>query len=226
MKRLVVLTALSVLFAACGESGLLDTAGDRSKDFVFGDSLPTTSTNASTVIVPAGDGKLVSTRSVAWLNDTLSDSSTGSADFVIAKVWQRRTDETRFVQASRAEIAAAVPGIFFPTAVPEDVTWVTSQLVFDLASATLDADVSAAFGLWSVDPYTSEEGRRGILRVGSSGGTTLVEGEIRPEQTDLGFVMTWVVGTYRYELFCPIPISETACRETAESSRPLANQLP
>ena len=166
MKRLVVFTALSVLFAAWGDAGLRDTAGDRLKGFVCGDSLPTTSTNAPTVIVPAGGGKLVSTRSVAWLNDTLSDSNTCSADFVIAKVWQRRTDETRFVQASRTEIAAAVPCIFFPTAVPEEVTWVTSKLVFDLASATLDADVSVAFGLWSVDQYTSEEGGAWCVGVG------------------------------------------------------------
>ena len=40
------------------------------------------------------------------------------------------------------EIAAVLPGIQFPELLPDEVGWVTSQLVFDVASATLGAVIS------------------------------------------------------------------------------------
>jgi hypothetical protein len=224
LKRVVVVVAFSLVVAACGEMGVLDGAGDLSDEFIYG-GLSTTTTTTIPIVVVEGEVVLTSSELATWVNDALPDQSSGSEQVVIAQTW-RRGDAERFVQASRAEIAIALPGISFPAAVPDGVRWVTSQLVFDVASATLDADVSAAFGLWADQPYSSDEGRRGVLRVGAAAGTTLIEGEIRPELRAEGFVMSWVGGAYRYELFCPSPTSEATCTAVAKSTAPLAAQLP
>ncbi len=224
LKRVLIVAAFSLVVAACGEMGVLDGAGDLSDEFIYG-GLSTTTTTTTPIVVANGEVILASSEKATWVNDSLPDQASGAIQTVIAQTW-RRGDGERFVQASRAEIVIALPGISFPVAVPEGVQWVTSQLVFDVASGTLDADVSAAFGLWADQPYSSDEGRRGVLRVGSAAGTTLVEGEIRPESRTEGFVMSWVTGDYRYELFCPTPITEAACTAVAESAAPLAAQLP
>ncbi|GBE25779.1 hypothetical protein BMS3Bbin02_02068 [bacterium BMS3Bbin02] len=224
LKRVLAVAAFSLVVAACGEMGVLDGAEDLSDEFIYG-GLSTTTTTTIAIVVTEGEVVLASSESANWVNDALPDQASGVEQVVISRTWQRGDGE-RFVQASRAEIAIALPGILFPAVVPEDVRWITSQLVFDVASATLDADVSAAFGLWADQPYSSDESRRAVLRVGSAAGTTLVEGEIRPELRAEGFVMSWVAGNYRYELFCPTPLSEAACTSVAESAAPLAAQLP
>ena len=72
------------------------------------------------------------------------------------------------MQAGRFEIAAALPGVEFPRLVPEKVTHISSQLVFDPLTGTLDVGTSAAFGLWTAEPYTVPriEGQLVVLRVG------------------------------------------------------------
>jgi hypothetical protein len=66
-----------------------------------------------------------------WVNDELGSVADLGADDTIIAVWYRGDQVTPWVQASRGEIANALPGIEFPELVPEGVTHVTSQLVFD-----------------------------------------------------------------------------------------------
>ena len=55
----------------------------------------------------------------------------------------------------------------FPDLVPENVQWITSQLVFDEATGILDPDATAAFGLWVADPYQSDAARLGAVLFGN-----------------------------------------------------------
>src|SRR4030042_1135821 len=60
------------------------------------------------------------------------------------------------------------PGVESPRLGPEKVTHVSSQLVFDVQTGTLDVATAAAFGLWTASPYTvpRTEGQLVGLRVG------------------------------------------------------------
>jgi hypothetical protein len=65
---------------------------------------------------------------VEWVNDGLGAPEPGEDP--VARVLERRSSFERFVQASRFEITAALPGIRFPEVLPSDVRFVTSQLVY------------------------------------------------------------------------------------------------
>ncbi len=222
MKRVVVLAAVFALFvAACGEAGLLDGVGDRAQNAVIGSRLATTTTVADT-----GNGVVLRFREsveMAWWNDGIPDQQIGEPSFTRARVWSR--GETRVIQASRAEIAAALPGIEFPRLVAEDVGWATSQLVFDVASAQLDPGTSAQFGLWAAEPYTPEQTAVAVLRVGRPA-EDAIRGEIIPEVVAEGLSLNWVDGEYRYELFCQVALDEEYCRQMAKSIVPLGDMLP
>ena len=143
------------------------------------------------------------------------------------KVWLRRDGEGRFIQASRLEIASALPEIRFPGLIPDDVGWITSQLVFDVsAHASLDGGTSAAFGLWAVEPYTVSEGRVAVLRIGRATDDQQAEPfEIVADVVDEGLSLNWVTGIYRYELFCRTILPEDVCWQMAETNRLLSSQL-
>jgi hypothetical protein len=118
---------------------------------------PTTTTTLPPVAAPVGLFAATGGKSVAWVNDNLGDPSiptTIAPDEIVGFVWSRSSRQDRYVQASRKEIMAALPGLAVPELVPEHVAFVTSQLVFDPATGRLGSEAVAAFGFWSDKPYT------------------------------------------------------------------------
>ncbi len=214
----------AALLASCGEEGLLDGLGSRSQDAVIEESSTTT-----TVVVDTDDGDeitVISAADAAWFNDAIERQFEGEPSYVIQQVWARRDGENRFIQASRLEISSALPDIRFPAFLPEEVGWITSQLVYDISAATLDGDTAAAFGLWAVEPYTVTEGRVAVLRVGlSTEDQQAAAFEILADPVDDGLSLSWVTGAYRYELFCIASLAEELCWQMAETNRLLASQL-
>lgn len=216
--------AIVLLAASCGEAGLLDGLGSRSQEAVI---VPVETT--TTIVLDTGNGDAqtaVAASDVIWYNDVIQRQFEGEPTFVVNRVWQRKEGDNRFIQASRLEIASALPGIRFPGLIPDDVGWITSQLVYDVSSATLDRDTSAAFGLWAVEPYTVTDGRVAVLRVGEAPddqGTSAFE--IIPDIVDDGMSLSWVTGSYRYELFCRATLGEDLCWQMAETNKLLSAQL-
>jgi hypothetical protein len=211
---------LIVAMSACGEGGLLDGVGSRSQDIVLR-PLETTST-VPIVVGPEKTLGVVRAADLNWWNDKLADEATGEKDYIIAKVWER-SPQQRFHQASRTEIVQALPNIAFPGVVPEEVQYVTSQLVFDTASATLDAEFSAAFGLWPVEPYSVQDASLAVLRVGSAG-EFRIDG-IVSDVVDDGISLSWTAGLFRYELFCRAGMNVELCWQMAESTVSLSSQI-
>jgi len=215
------MTALLVVLAACGEGGLMDGVGERSQDAVLGDISST-----STIPIRLDDEEtlgVVVSGDVTWWNDGIEGEATGEKNYIVSRVWAR-SPQQRFHQASRLEIVQALPNIGFPGVVPEDVKFVTSQLVYDTASATLDSQYSAAFGLWPVEPYSVEEANIAVLRVGNAG-EFRIDG-IVADIVDAGLSLSWTAGVYRYELFCRTGVNEELCWQMAESTVSLSSQLP
>ena len=168
---------------------------------------------------------------VIWVNDEFAVTSGETADSVIRRVWQRGDGVDPYVQASRREIAVALPGIEFPSLVPEKVTHISSQLIFDTQTGTLDVATSAAFGLWTAEPYTVPriEGQLVVLRVGlRSALPDEGSGGISTFQATDGRELAWVAGDYVYELYCRRGISEESCFAMADAltSLQLLTSLP
>jgi len=224
--RLVVVAvvAFSTLLAGCGEAGLLDGVGDATREYVKGDELLTTT--VVPVVAGTGDEGLIGATDVQWFNDDLPNQMSGTSDEVIRGAWERELN-SRFVQSSRSEIATALPRIMFPDLVPEAVRWITSQLVFDASTGVLDSDTTAAFGLWMSDPYQSDAGRLGVLRVGKAATDLLgTRSDIVPIIVPDGISLGWTEAGHRYELFCRSDISEELCIDVAHSTAPLVGLLP
>jgi hypothetical protein len=123
-------------------------------------------------------------------------------------------------------LASALPSLRFPEFVPGQVRWITSQLVYRESTGLLDPDTSAAFGLWTSDPYQSDTGRIGVLRVGSAAIDTLG----RRSSIDLvvvadGISLGWTESSMQYELFCRSEISEQLCTDVATSVLPMSDLL-
>ena len=217
-RTILFIAALGVVAVACGDEGLLDGLGDRAQQAVAG---TTTTTRAPDVAIPGAEhGRSISAAELAWYNDQISDEAIGLPAYTIGEVWDRGHDSGRFIQSSRAEIAVALPGIQFPAEIPAEVSTVTSQLVYLEDVATLDSGTSAAFGLWELEPYSSDDGRVGVLRVGEDRGD-VDPGEIRTEVVTAGLSLIWTDGRYRYELFCRASLTEEACMEMVATTRPL-----
>jgi len=219
------LVALGLLAVACGEAGLLDGAGSRSQDAVYSDS--TTSTAVLVDAVTEREVGAVAAVGLVWFNDEIQQQYEGDPSYVIQKVWGRHaTDGSRFIQASRLEIADALPDIRFPGLIPDEVGWITSQLVYDTSSGTLDSDIAAAFGLWAVAPYTVTDGSIAVLRVGVASKVEQAAAfEIIPDDVVEGLSLNWVTGRFRYELFCRNSLPEALCWQMAETNKLLEGQL-
>lgn len=221
---MLVVGIVGLLVAACGESGPLDGVGDRTRLFVEG---PTTTT-LPVESVPVGQPgeAAVGATDVVWYNDGKNPQHLGESAEVIARVWNSRIGNSRFVQSSRAEIADALPVLTFPSLVPDHVRWITSQLVYDDATGTLDPDISAAFGFWASEPYLSDTGRVGVLRVGvAPADTPVTRSEIVSIVVPDGLSLGWTQSDMRYELFCRSEVSQALCIEIAESSTLLVDLL-
>jgi hypothetical protein len=219
---------LAALAAGCGD--MLEGVGGLSREVVHGNT--TTSTTTTTLLQPGGGMALTGiTGDVAWVNDEYRVTPAASADQVIYAVWLRSDGVNPYVQASRAEIAAALPGVEFPRLIPEGVTHVSSQLVFDPLTGTLEVGTAAAFGLWSAEPYTvpRTEAQLVVLRVGLR---SALPGEsevgISTFQAADGRELAWASGDYVYQMFCRRGISEESCFAMADAlmSLQLLSYLP
>lgn len=216
--RVGALLAFAVIAASCGDS--LSGIGDISKRVVHGESTETTTTTAAGSL----DLRLKGVTEVGWFNDGLEGEAADlGPDDTIAAVWQRGDQIEPFIQATRREIARALPGIEFPQLVPATVTHVSSQLVFDVSTASLDPSTSVAFGLWTAEPYTLSraEGQVAVLRVGLRTFAGDTEDEIFSFQVTDGRELAWTHGDFVYQLFCRRGVSEEACFAIAESTIPL-----
>ena len=213
-----------MLASACGDAGPLDGVGELSSEWVGAAEATTTTIE----VRPAGIGfeGLVRATDVLWFNDDIEEQATGSGPVVVASVWERRLG-SRFVQASRTEIATALPTLQFPEDVPSSVRWVTSQLVYDEDTGDLDTDTAAAFGLWQAEPYTLSEAQVAVLRIGFAppeadpGRSAVV-----PFIVSDGVSLVWTDAGLRYELFCRSTVSEELCTEVADRFAPLSGLLP
>ncbi|HSF85564.1 MAG TPA: hypothetical protein VLG28_07920 [Acidimicrobiia bacterium] len=223
MNRLIALIGLAVLVAGCSDSALMDDLGERSHGYVVGSTTTTVFVRVGdTVSAASGVGPV---EGVRWYNEGIQGEETApEPNLVIPGVWARGNAEGRFIQASPAEINVAVPGIQFPALVPQEAVWVTSQLVYDPASATLDPNTLAAFGLWSVSPYADDSGRLAVLRVGEARANA--SPTIRPTPDENGLTLAWSDGPYRYELLCYLRVDEDVCWQMAEVLAPLESVAP
>ena len=220
MRRMTSLIAAALVLASCGDA--LGGVGELSHRIVFGSGSTTTTTEV------VSDSQLLRLKGITdlvWANDGIDADTSGlGRDELVTTVWLRGDKVDPFVQASRREIAAALPGIEFPQLAPDRVTHVSSQLLFDQLTGILDASTTAAFGLWVGEPYDlpRSDGQLAVLRVGLKTSDDDVEGEISSIQVTDGRELAWSDGPYVYQLFCRTGMSEAACFEMAESTIPLS----
>ena len=155
---LVGVIAISMLAAACGDTPL-QSVGQRSSQWINEPEVTTTA--AVVVTVPV----VVSVQKLLWSNDAIVTQNLFDPVLLVSEVFARREGD-RFIQASRAEISTMLPEVHFPARVPFGAEWVTSQLVIN-NSGELSDDPSAAFGIWSAEPYSRSRSvaQIAILRV-------------------------------------------------------------
>ncbi len=234
-KRILFVVVAGLALSGCnlGEQPLAGV-GHASGEWVHGaDQSTTTSTPATTTTTAPVEAIDV----VTWVNDDLG--APGEDEDPVARVLERRVSFERFVQASRFEIAAALPGIRFPEVLPSDVRFVTSQLVY--SGDRLDPAEPAAFGLWTVEPYTKSRSvaQRGVLLVGFAVGAESaadlcpdtgtcspleLSGGVEAASVDLpeGWTLIWEQEGYRYELFLRGMTTPDVPVDVAASVQPLA----
>ncbi len=227
----VVGIAISLLAAGCSDHALGRLG--RTSDWLE-QVKPTAVTSVATTLPP-----LIDTDLVGWWNLELGGSATEDSATVVARVYERGGSSTRFIQASPFEVAAALPGIRFPSKLPVDVESVTSQLVYAPRSASLSPEEPAVFGLWSTEPYSRSRsvGQRGVLEVHPVGEepscARLSDTETVSCTADFvgdlpvwrlvdarGATWVWVEGEFRYELF--LRGDDTVAPEMIASTVPLA----
>lgn len=224
-----------LLLSACERP--LGGAGSFSARWIQG------STTTSTTFLPVAPGDLVSSGSVEWMNDRLGAPGSDDPVQVTRAVWSRSSGREAFVQASRYEIAAALPRIEVPRMVPAEVRHITSQLVYATESGALGDRTAAAFGFWAVEPYSISRsvGQRSALLVGLADGLPLPGSDIPAcqgyelgegvlcEMTDVSGTpawrvqtegarrLVWAEGPYRYELECHDELPGGVCEQVAAS---------
>ncbi len=222
LRRFAPVIACALVTAACGD--VLGGVGDLSERIVHGE--PTVPA-VTTTVAAGGSGLSLTgvTGEMIWVNDGIGSPVDGlTAEQVIQQVWLRSDGVNPYVQSSRDEIAAALPGVEFPRLVPSTVSHVSSQLVFDLQTGTLGVSAAAAFGLWSAEPYSvpRSEGQLVVLWVGLAAGGGDGDGGISSYWDAEGRQLTWASGAYEYTLFCRTGVSEDACFTMAESMSELS----
>ena len=242
VKQSIHVLAVAVALAACAEAPL-QSIGYRSSDWVSEPTVPTT------VAPPPTTPAVIDVEDMQWANQDIQNASLGDQSAMLAAVFARRQGD-RFIQASPAEIAAALPEIAFPGESPPGAQWVSSQLVFD-NDGTLASEPTAAFGIWSAEPYTRSRSvaQMAVLRVSDdpAGAEELASGEppscarfsertteeceivtvgARPTwllTANSGATLIWFDGPYRYELFGRSFVPPASLREMSESMVPLAS---
>ncbi len=229
-----------VLLTSCGESPLRGIGG-RSQSWVDAGA-PTTVQGTVRRDLP-----IHATSRADWANDRYgSPSAQANVNAVLRRVWNRREAGEEYLQASRFEIARVLRGLEFPTALPEDVIYVTSQLVFTGDGKMADP-LLAAFGLWTIPPYSQSRtvGQSGVLSVmrrfpsgalaeGDDGCSRftdrVIESCVRIRLEDrpawvltepVGTTIVWEEGSYRYELFHRDSVKPVVARAMAVGMAPI-----
>jgi hypothetical protein len=167
---IVGLAVAGALMTGCASDPPLADLGHMTERWIAAVPEQTTTTSTPVVAAPVGLLAAGEQRVVDWVNDPLtvvSPNPASSPEEVVGAVWSGSTRGDRYVQASRSTIGAALPGIEFPALIPQEVAYITSQLVFDPATGELASDAAAAFGLWSDKPYTKSRtvAQRAVLMV-------------------------------------------------------------
>lgn len=207
------LVAGSLVIGACGDAGMLDGLGERGHEYVEGSTTIAPAAALETTQPPMDVSPVEGQR---WYNEEIPGETVGDPSFVISAVWARSDGITRFIQASPNEIAIALPNIQFPSLVPLDTLSITSQLVYDVASGTLDPRLSAAFGFWLATPYAADNTSAAILRIGQGEDIGAAQG-VTVVPAEGGVNVRWVNGGYSYELFCRSELPEDICTQMASS---------
>ena len=240
----MVMVAAALVLSACSEDAL-GRLGNRSSGWF--EEVATTVTTTTT-LAPSPTRPL---SEVTWVNDEFTMAPGLAAEAVLSAVYARSGAGSRFLQASREEIGIVTPEVVFPTTVPADVEYVTSQLVIESGALDLADDPTVAFGLWSVEPYTRSRtiGQVGVLNVATdpdgveiandpdteascerfAGEATLlctvetVAG--RPTwrlETETGVTHVFYADQYRYELFTRPDVDEQVVHTMVASVEPIA----
>lgn len=243
---LVGMALLALAATGCSDEAFGDLGG-RSSDWIgeVATTATTTTTLAPSQTRPA--------TAVDWHNDELGEPDPeATPEEVLAAVFARAGDSSQYLQASRAEIVAAVPDVAFPAIVPAPVGYITSQLVIESRVLRLSAEPTVAFGLWSVEPYTRSRsvGQIAILNVSTDPNGAQVAADPNVEATcaaftgenqmcgvedfldhpvwrlegEGGVTHLWYQGEYRYELGGRV--DEEVMHEVIASMAPLAELLP
>lgn len=243
IRSSVTVALLGVIVAACGGEPL-QSLGQRSSDWINEPTVPTTQAVAVTTVT------IVASETLAWANDVIESESLDDPEALLAEVFSRREGD-RFIQASRVEIAAILDGVAFPSTAPAGAEWVSSQLVVN-NDGTVGEDPSAAFGIWSAEPYSRSRSvaQMAVLRVSTDleTATQLETGELSPscalfaerttqqcEVVTVGSRSTWLLsassgstliwfdGPYRYELFGRSFVPVQVLRAMSAETTPLAS---
>lgn len=217
----VALVAVAVFVAACGDLPL-QAIGERSADWINEPDVTTTT------LAPSVTPRFVDLDELEWANDDIVNPNLDDRSELIATVFARREGD-RFIQASRDEIVAALPNLEFPAVAPFGAEWVSSQLVIE-NNGTLSRDPSAAFGIWSAEPYTHSRSvaQLAVLRAAidpetaaevATTGEDVTCARFADRATNIceivnldgrqvwklvgtgGTTLIWFAGDYRYELF-------------------------
>lgn len=241
-RRVLLVVALAAL-TACGDDPL-ESLGLRSSEWINEPTVPTTVPVVTTAPTAVPADRLL------WANDEIETESPDDRDALLAGVFSRRQGD-RFIQASRFEIAIALPEIAFPDEAPIGAEWVSSQLVFD-NDGSLATDTSAAFGIWSAEPYTRSRSvaQMVILRVAidQAAAEEVASGEgdascarFSDRNTDRceiitvgerdtwllqasgGSTLIWFESPYRYELFGRAFVSDETLRDMSDGMVPLVS---
>jgi hypothetical protein len=240
---------LGLLLAACGPEPLGDL-GDNSSEWI--DEVATT--GDLTLVPTTGGPTLLPLETATWFNAALIPPIGAESVDVVAQVYERGAGTDRYVQAGPEEIAAALPGVLFPGMVPQGSVAITSQLVFAPRSDQLDDQVTAAFGIWLVEPYSRSRsvGQIATLEVAnvpaeaqavSAGASdltcsrfpaqarvvctaTFLQGEPAWRmKSDSGTTLIWYREAYRYQLFVRPNIDDVSLADMAKSMAPLSTLL-
>lgn len=233
------------LLAACSEVALSDL-GERSSGWI-GEVATTTTTVPTPIPSPTREAI-----EAEWVNDEFgAPPPDARIEDVVTRVVARTADDSRFLQASRAEIAVAVPLVEFPSEIPKDAGFITSQIVVDARTLRLASDPTVAFGLWTVEPYTRSRsvGQVAVLTVAtdSTGAENaaadvnsvcatagvdrlcsveyLGRGPVWRFETSAGVSHVWFGGVYRYELEGRPDQDEEVLHRVIDSLVPLVQLL-
>ena len=238
--------ATLVVFSACSAETLFSPGGvsaDWLADVEEVEVIPVT--------VAVSPPELLSSLAITWDNDALA-SGVAEPTEALALIWAASGGKDRFVQVARSDMAVVAPDLAFPEFVPEFVSYVSSQLVFTTRTGELARAPVAAFGLWSVEPYSLSRsvGQKAVIFVHDIGEEPTFEGDLtlgcsQFQDRELsscdpvgigdgsgwwlssleGNILVWYIGTLRYEMTIRPPITRAIGEKIAASSVPLTTLL-